>query len=134
MSMEMNRASRPTLPQRVSKWLSAHPQLAHALPDPDETWKRSECDAIDQSAHAILREYGGVRKVGETRCEAGNGIVAIWQTTEAVAAFIEHNVTEPSLTPCGHTGVVNLGDAYTCQTDSCDERFGREAALEVLRG
>ena len=131
MSVEMNRPSRPTVPQPVSAWLQAHPQLAHALPAPDEEWTVREQDMIGDSAHGVLREHGGVRKVGETRCK--DGTVAVWQVTEAVAAFVEHNVTEPSLTPCGHTGVVNLGDTYTCQTETCDARFDRETALEVLK-
>lgn len=132
MSTDMTRASRPTLPQRVSKRLHANPQMAHQLPAPAETWTLRGCDAIDESDHTIFRQTSVIRRVGET--DTGTGTVGLWQTTERLSAYVEQRVPEPNLTPCGHTGVTNLGDdGYTCQTDDCDGRFGREAALAVLR-
>lgn len=133
MSAETGRESRPTIPQPLSSWLQANPQAAHNLPDPDERWTVREMESMAERTHAKLRNHAGVEKVGEERCDAGNGFVNVWQVSEAVAAFIDESVVEPSLTPCGHTGVVNLGDEYTCQTETCDERFGRETALEVLK-
>lgn len=133
MSTDMTRASRPTLPQRVSKRLHANAQMAHQLPGPDETWTLRECDAIDESDHTIFRETTVIRKVGET--DTGSGVVGLWKTTERLATYVDQRVPEPNLTPCGHTGVRNLGDdGYTCQHDDCDGRFDREAALAVLRG
>jgi len=90
---------------------------------------------MDDRTHGKLRNHSGVRKVGEQPEDCGDGYVGVWKVTEAVDNWIDQHVPKPSLTPCGHTGVVNLGEeGYTCQNDDCDERFDRETALEVLRG
>jgi hypothetical protein len=58
----------------------------------------------------------------------------LWGTAANCYRWVEENI-ESTLTPCGNaTGVrcVESGETYTCTDESCDCRFDRETAAEVI--
>lgn len=128
----------PSINRQGRSYLLAHPQVAAALPTPDEVWAFRDIDALDRSALQALRSKDGVLVQAGTRIPAtgSNDPVIEWRVSRSAHAFIERCVETPSRTPCGHTGVRCLaaGETYTCHRDDCDATFGRAAAQEVLEG
>lgn len=120
----------PSLPLGTAELLSAHPTITRQLPAPDERWTRHEAPPEVQSMLDRLREADVILTV-ERR---GNEHPNIYRTHPAAETHIirQRRATQ---TPCGHTGVRNLGDgAYTCSFEGCEATFDRDRAEEVLSG
>jgi hypothetical protein len=130
-------ANRPTISQKTQSFLQANPQIALALPAPEETWFKRDVDPITHRAIHILSRNGAIeRDAIEFRDDQGNSKIIRWRTTTRVHEFVSEHVSEPSLTPCGHTGVQCLvaGETYTCSDKRCEATFGPAVAREVLDG
>lgn len=117
-----------------AQFLRSHRRVAHQLPPPSETWARVDAppivaDRISKllSNHVIeIEEHHGA----DTDHDAH-----LYRTRASAYRYVQEHLDEPTLTPCGHTGVRNLGGGeYTCQDAECDARFDRAAAREVLEG
>lgn len=57
-----------------------------------------------------------------------------WRLTDAARYELEAIARQATVAPCGHRGIVNLGNEYTCSFDGCDERFDRETAERIVGG
>lgn len=110
-----------------------YPVVARKLPPFPEEWHANELN-IPQAAIHVFAKNGVINKQatervnGNTRC--------VWQTRDGLQAWVDrHLADDDGTTPCGRTGVRNLGSGeYTCSHDECDCRFGREVAEEVVAG
>jgi len=129
--MSSTRGTAPSSP--AASVLRCNKVAAKALPPSDETWPVDRVRDTPAErcigkfvSHGIVEAVGTERHTGHRR--------TLYQTDpgaerHAAALSIAHE------TPCGHTGVRNLGDGeYTCCADDCDARFDRATALEVAQG
>lgn len=112
--------------------LRARRTAAETLPAPDEEWHRVDVPDVLAETLRSFRDKGIVEVVRTERY--GSTPVQVYRTTQAAYDYVQA-LDEPG-TPCGHTGVRNVRDeaGYTCCEPSCDARFDRETAREVMDG
>ena len=117
--------------------LQHHPQAALALPEPAPGVPMAELkDRFDKSTLYSWLEADILKERYSTRYDpryAGRG--HLWGADANCYAWVEDNI-DVELTPCGNAaGVRNLRDeaGYTCTDESCDCRFDRETAKEVVK-
>jgi hypothetical protein len=137
VSSHPRQASQPSISRKARAYLKANPQVALALPAPEETWFFRELDSLTHRDIHTLSNCNVVERDSiEFRDHQGNSKIIRWRVVPAAYDFIERRVSAPSLTPCGHRGVrcLDAGERYTCTDDSCEATFGRETAREVLEG
>lgn len=103
---------------------------AQELPHPEEQWTSAELGLSKGQIHSFSQK-GIIEKAGNVE---GNTNANIWKTTVRAYEYAQ-TIERKSETPCGHSGVSNLGDGvFTCMEDSCDHTFDRDTAEEVLNG
>lgn len=121
--------------------LRCHRSASCELPPPDVEWVTDNDMAPDlhevgdDLANVVRRfvEHGIIQPVGYADPQSSR---RIYVTNPKSFRWVEQNIRENTTwTPCGHTGVRNLGDGeFTCVRDHCDETFPRSVAEEVLNG
>lgn len=111
--------------------LQAYPRLAVALPHPEHSFTTRDAPTVVAQNLDKLQANDLV-----TVAERHGGAQGIHRYRTTRAAYrAAQRIDPPTLTPCGHTGVRNLGDGvYTCSELDCSRRFDRETAREVLGG
>lgn len=114
----------------IRRVLETNRGAAMQLPHPEEKWSSKEVGLSDSEIHQFSQK-GVMEKSGDV---IGNTNANLWQTT-TLAYEVVQDLSRKSETPCGHSGVRNLGGGeYTCTEESCDNIFDRETAEEVLNG
>lgn len=115
----------------VPQLLRANRHIAHALPHPSETWTRQDVPSILAEALPKLQANHVIEVAEHHGAETRQ--VHTWRTKPEAYRYAQENIEPPTRTPCGHTGVRNLGEGvFTCRREDCDYRFDRDAAREVL--
>lgn len=130
----------PPQPLTVSAttFLQNNPDIAFNIPDAGQPW-RVERLPIAHRGLMELKQRGLIRR--GPRQATGDGdsshTYRIWWTKPATARAIAA-LDEPPTCPegCYATGVrcLEAGELYTCLTDDCGCRFGRDRAQAILAG
>lgn len=119
--------------------LRQHADAWSQLPAPPETFLWQDVPEGFRDTFRALSRTAAVDKVERvTRSEAIDGVGPgdtkriyryRWQKRawETITQQIE---TQYSPCPCGHAGVQNHGDHYTCSFEGCEQQFDRDE-LEV---
>jgi len=121
-----------------TQFLQKNPTVAFALPDTDEPW-RLDTVPFGHSALMDLKKLGLIRRgPRQDKGSRQSGCTyRIWWTKPATARAVAA-LSEPPTCPEGNytTGVhcLEAGEVYTCPTDGCDCRFGRNRAEAILSG
>lgn len=129
-----SRRRESSLSGSMARTLQAYPEVAKKLPEPSETWKASDHD-IRGSTLVRLHRTGVVRKAG--REDGANGTY-YWRTADGVHEWVDSHLDDDNrgTTPCGATGVVNLGNGwFTCNDNECTQwacLFDEATAREVV--
>lgn len=120
-----------TLASGQHTWLRYNRGVALALPHPDEEWTIADVSFSQETIHTLLTN-NLIRPVGK---RSGRHERYVWKTKEATYEYVESNIEQNHLAPCGHSGVhcIKGGELYTCTNSECDETFDRETAEEIAR-
>lgn len=114
----------------IHNTLRSYRVAAQQLPDPSETWSVADLPAELADRVQLFWKRGIVTLVERRRWDDGGNV---WRTNARAFKYVDD--LRGSSTPCGHTGIQNLGDGeFTCTREACEETFGRAVAEEVLRG
>lgn len=127
----MSRSTSQFGPGNALYWtMHSYKAASAALPHPNETWiARDQEDVLADQIQ--LFDARGIIKFVERNEHSRH----VWRTNPGVWDYVQEFREEATWTPCGHTGVRNLGDGdYTCTCDSCDETFDRDTAEQVISG
>ena len=127
-------AESPSLDARPTRTainnLRANKAAALRLPAPTDSLPQAALyEYLSASEFYQFREVDILEKRG--RDDEGR---RLWGVPPRVDRWIAENV-DTTTTPCANaTGFrcVEAGETYTCTTEACDCRFGRETALEVV--
>lgn len=104
--------------------------VAQELPHPEEQWTSAEMGLNNRQIHTFSRK-GIIEKAGDV---SGNTNANLWKTTPRAYEYAK-SIERKAAAPCGYSGVKNLGDGeFTCTEKTCDCRFDRETAEQVLNG
>lgn len=116
----------------TSKILYANSDAGRALPAPDETWVFGDIEAIDRSALRLFINAGVVDRLGRVHLTNERRTVYEYRTDRSVYKWVQANLSDQDLMPCGHRPLRNLADGgFSCLNDDCDAEFSREVAEAV---
>jgi hypothetical protein len=80
-------------------------------------------DLHDDFPVNCMQSIGAIEITGQS----GSTRRHTWQLSQAARGVIErYGDDRNTLCPCGHGGLVNHGEYYTCGFELCDRRFARE--------
>lgn len=129
-----------TFSDRAISVLRSRRDAAMRLPPHGEPFAIAEV-GIEQGDILAFKQQGIVSQHDYERVRTGNpdsystNRRTLWMTSRRVHDWIQANMGDLTECPgedCHATGIVNLGDGFTCSNDRCDARFGRETAKELI--
>lgn len=115
------------LDRSMTSALKSHPDAALTLPHPSETWRFEDIDDLSHTAFSVFVRRGVVQVVDRRR----DGRYR-WRTARRAYEWAREHCQPGDRLPCGHRGIRNLGESYTCMNEACDREFSRAVVAEVL--
>lgn len=117
----------------AQNYLRANYERVKHIPEPGQEYRRAELHEDLEPLVDKLVSYGVMYAV-DRRGPANRTPVVIYQTDERAYRVIDDYHKGGIIMPCGHRGMKNRGDYFTCGFEECDEHFTRAEAEEAIEG
>lgn len=105
--------------------------IVDKLPDPSTEWQWNEITEERNETHHILRRLSETNLIDDvgvtwTQYDSGSKPIQWWVVEERAYELAKQTVeNRDAILPCGHSGISNNGDTYSCCYHDCDRAFDR---------